>query len=93
MNDAKNRRFFRARRRKVVGSFRKRVGRRVVFQLEISGKFCDFTQINFANSDTYSKQELLLPINFGNLDLKLRTVNYLSNRECEPWQLILNPHS
>jgi len=56
MNDAENRRFFRARRRKVVGSFRKRVAGRVVLELEISGKFSDFTQNSFANSDTSKKQ-------------------------------------
>ena len=35
-------------------SFRKRVGGRVVLEPEISGKFSDFTQISFANSDTTS---------------------------------------
>ena len=56
MNDAESR-LFRARRRKVIGSFRKRVGRRVVFQLEISGKFSEIAEISSANSDKKSLEK------------------------------------
>ena len=42
----------RAERQNPARSFRKRVGWRVVFQLEISGKFSEIAEINFANSDT-----------------------------------------
>ena len=55
MNDAESRRFFRARRRKVVGSFRKRVVGRAVLELEISGKFSEIAEISFANSDIPTK--------------------------------------
>jgi hypothetical protein len=51
MSDAESRRLLSSPATKSVGSFRKRVGRRVVFQLEISGKFSEIGEINSANSD------------------------------------------
>jgi len=39
-------------------SFRKRVAGRVVLELEISGKFSDFPENSFANSDNEGKHGL-----------------------------------
>ena len=60
MNDAESRRLLSSPATKSVGSFRKRVGRRVVFQLEISGKFSEIAEINSANSEV-----IIRPINQG----------------------------